>query len=207
MPCTCGCQYEDEWFAREFVFINISKTANTSIRRGLRIQTNKHLWVDKVIDRIGIDAWNELYTFTFVRNPWDRIVSHYHFMAQHEPHELFVHFPKERIPVGRPKLPFKEWVRFVYQDEPELYHMKYRPCVDWYMRDGVQMVDFVGRFENLEADYAHVCRMIGRTSRGSLTQHRNKSEHRHYRDYYDSETAAIIAQVFAEDIELLGYSF
>ena len=197
---------EEEWAIRQFIFINTAKTANASIRRALKIGVDQHMWAALAIDMIGMDKWHEYYTFTFARNPWDRIVSMYSFLAQHEPHELFVQIPRDRIPEGRPKLSFADWVKFIYQDEPELYHMKYHPCTDWFMDGNTQLVDFVGRFETLRADFDHVCKMIGRTSTLNLP-HRNKSDRGSYTRYYDDATAEIVANVFARDIEVLEYCY
>ena len=65
-------------------------------------------------------------------------------------------------------------------------------------------MDFVGRFENLEADFKTICDKVGITA--SLP-HINKSDRRGYRDYYDPETRDITARLYAEDIERFGYTF
>jgi hypothetical protein len=66
------------------------------------------------------------------------------------------------------------------------------------------LVTFLGRFETLGTDFAHVCRRIGvvatlgranRTSRGD------------YRDYYSPRLIALVRDHFAEDVERFGYAF
>lgn len=66
------------------------------------------------------------------------------------------------------------------------------------------MVDFVGRFENIEEDFRAICRKVGITA--SLP-HVNKSKRTDYRDYYDAETRDLTARLYAEDIERFGYTF
>jgi hypothetical protein len=70
-------------------------------------------------------------------------------------------------------------------------------------------VDFLGRYENLEADLAHVMQQIGLET--GLQLGRLNSNHRDssisYRDWYDDEARELIRRTYAREIELLGYDF
>ena len=68
------------------------------------------------------------------------------------------------------------------------------------------MVDFLGRFEQLETDFKQVAQKLGRPADLSLPVI-NKSSHKHYSDYYTAETRAIVERVYRRDIEAFGYGF
>ncbi len=72
--------------------------------------------------------------------------------------------------------------------------------------NGHLLVDFVGRFENLQDDFVYVCQRIG-LPHLSLP-HVNASHRRpDYRSYYNEYTKHLVEEYFRRDIELFGYSF
>ena len=95
------------------------------------------------------DIYNGLFKFAFVRNPWDLQVSSYHHIKRERPSlikegESFSDFLKRKLEATRP------WQ----------YHLdtSITPQSD-YLIDlrGRQIVDFVGRYESLQADFDTCC--------------------------------------------------
>jgi hypothetical protein len=66
------------------------------------------------------------------------------------------------------------------------------------------LVDFVGHFETLDADFAQVCRRIGTTVR---LPRLNSTVHADYRSYYSDRLAAEVGSYFAADAARFGYCF
>ena len=71
---------------------------------------------------------------------------------------------------------------------------------------GNQSVDFVGRYESLQTDFDHCCERI-RLAMQQLPHRRRANDRIAYRDCYDEETKALIAQHFGVDIEAFGCEF
>jgi hypothetical protein len=73
--------------------------------------------------------------------------------------------------------------------------------------DGQLQLDFVGRFETIEADYAVVAERLGV---GTELLHENRTlgkKERSYVDYYTPSTRRIVERVYRIDLDLFDYAF
>jgi hypothetical protein len=70
--------------------------------------------------------------------------------------------------------------------------------------NGTMVMDFVGRFENLEKDWNDVQARIGITA--PLPQLK-QTRHLHYRRYYNRELIDEVACLYPQDIKVFGYQF
>ncbi len=199
-----------------FCFVHVYKAAGQSVKLALRRQQFRrvpgplrtpaaklielpfayafrplgaHATAHEIRQWLGPEEWDRIFTFTFVRNPWDWQVSLYHFIQKNR-----LNHQRELVS----SMSFDEYIRWrVVEDK----HLQSTFVVD---KQGNQIVDFVGRFENLTDDFHFVCGQLGWDL--ELT-HENASEHSEFRSYYTDETAALVADHFAEDITRFGYSF
>lgn len=183
-------------YLRDLVFVHINKTGGSSIERALALPF-QHLTALELRDLLGERRWSRRFKFTFVRDPWDKVASHYHFRVKTNQTGLRT----------RP-IPFPEWVVRAYgerdpvlYDDPKMFMPQYRwICAE----DGRSLVDFIGRFEHLREDFREVCRRIGVKAE---LPHLKKSADRSYRLLYTPEARQVVAQRFAGDLERFGYTF
>lgn len=208
-----------------FLFVHIAKTGGTSVRSSLQRYRWRDPWYPlmALCSRLShlsghrlacklprhakaIAAWemlprdffDSLYKFAFVRNPWDLQVSSWHHLQRERPH-LVAHCRD-----------FPEFMRFKLDPQrPPQYHLdRSSESQTAYLVDlqGRLLVDYVGRYENLAADFHHICRHIG-ISPPPLAHKRQAAHRQDYRSYYDDATAELVAQHYAPDIQRFDYRF
>ena len=138
--------------------------------------------------------FNDYYKFAFVRNPWARVLSWYFFCkSAKEPdrNTSNISFDEFVIDEGCRHRIWGAWP-------------KYHPSRLQYTF--TQGCDFIGRTENLQSDFNIVCDKIGIPHQEFL-HCGNKTEHKHYTEYYNDETIKIVADYFAEDIDYFNFEY
>ncbi|MDQ2756918.1 MAG: sulfotransferase family protein [Actinomycetota bacterium] len=125
-----------------------------------------------------------------VRNPWDRMVSVYHYQRQTVPdkHEKATSLDfRDYVLSGGSGSAFTTFADFAGDGQ------------------GALKVDTVLRVESLDDDFSTLCAARGLT--GVSLPRKNTSARGDYREMYDDETHAVVARAFAVDIERFGYAF
>jgi len=223
----------------KFIFIHIPKVAGTSLKRILTVPevANKAGQVfspfefdEKKFDPppphlrphdylkygyISKDLFDTYFKFSFVRNPWSRIVSEYQY--RHSYKYSFKDFL------------FKKFPRPSWSDS----YCHVIPQYDFlYDNNGNLIVDFVGKYENLKEDFSYICNNLGieyknlpHEKKSSIILKRNeinymelcrfvryfyrinKNTFRNYKDYYDDESIEHVARLYEKDVETFGYKF
>ena len=178
------------------IFIHIPKAGGTSIESIVR-KHNKDLpqhCLHRTVKYYSEEERNSGFVFSFVRNPYDRLLSAHKYLTGGFGTKQNTRFGKTL------SSNFKHFVK----NELHIYmnnKVHFRPMTFW-LND---VLDFIGKTENYEQDFNNVCDKIG-IPRQKLP-HKNKSKHKHYTEYYDDETREIVAEKYAKDIEYFGYKF
>jgi hypothetical protein len=195
---------------KRFLFVHIPKTAGNSIQsvlrgysedqlvalrkeqdgierfglRNPRYKLKKHSTLREYHDGLGDEQFRNVYKFTAVRNPWDRMVSYY--------------FTPTQNPETWNRKKFREIIAKAVsvQDYLRLHDGEDDPFGN---------VDYIMRFESLAHDFRAVCTAID-ISPPTLPQY-NRSNREHYSKYYDDELRELVRSRFAAEIERFGYAF
>ena len=188
------------------IFIHIQKTGGDAIETAVRrddpaievdrLAGRRHPFARDVRAAVGPELWSTYFRFAFVRNPWDRLVSWYSMCVQNPTPNPFSRYVRDHAPT---------FTDFITRTTTGMGERTTYNQLDFLVGgEGESIVDFVGRYENLVADYAVVRK---RLHLDTDLPHTNRSSHTSYRDYYTNETRAIVADRFARDIAHFGYEF
>ena len=188
------------------IFIHIPKTGGTSIESALgnwclTPDNESDLMGDKYLSRhftlqsVKKSLRENYFKFAFVRNSWDRAVSHY-FYYRDGGNEKSDARLQRLIPSD-----FKSFLTHHCSSHPKI---KLKDQFSYLEVNGEVELDFIGRFERIEDDYRCISKKIGLTRK---LPHVRASKHKHYTEYYDEETKRIVAEKYARDIEYFGYEF
>ena len=195
----------------KYIFIHIPKCAGSSIERmllchehvtcdwdhkfPLKTLSNKDKHEYKLdinsqhhvsLDSFPIKTQQDYFCFTVVRNPWSKIVSSwlYHKKIKKYPHDLKQFITSKSIGYK--------------MDQVAPYHLDLQSS---YINNNM---DVVCRFETIAHDFKQVQKKLNINTH---LPHDNKTNQKHYSEYYDDETKQIVAERYAKDIELFGYKF
>jgi hypothetical protein len=148
---------------------------------------NKHFSLQDYADIVPQEIFSKLFKFTVVRNPWARAISSFF-------------LPLKWISAGRQP----RWSASEFRGDIE--HM---PSMARMLNvNGIPgQMDLLLRFETLEIDFAALTKRLG-IETGATLPHKNKGySAENWRHYYlkSPDLVDLVAERFAEDIEMFGY--
>jgi hypothetical protein len=209
---------------RRYLFIHIPKTGGTALSLALEsralkndiligdtpkarnragrlrnLKTAGRLWKHSTLSDLDglIDAadLNNLFVLTVVRNPWDRIVSLYHWgRAQNFAHPM----------IGLAKM--HDFSGFLNHPQTQMALRLWPARCFTQDSAGVDRATLCARLEHLAEDLAPFETHLGFRLRP--VERVNESErNRDWRGYYNPSNADLVAHLCAEDIARFGYGF
>lgn len=151
-----------------------------------------HATISQARDCLGDDVFRSYFKFSIERNPWDR--------------QLSLYCQRKR---KRNRLAFLDFQRDMSSPLYRRFH--YTRLRNWeiYSIDDQIAVDFVIRYEDLDAGVRHVLKEIGVDHAIELPQRRSewREQKGTYREFYSPELRDLIARWYRHEIEAFGYEF
>ena len=178
--------------AGKFVFIHVPRTGGTSIesqlKKRFKIEGNKHQSMFEIMGNIDV---SEFFKFTFVRNPWDLVISKYF-------------------------APYYSNINYLSGKTLSYFLENYSPAIneagdsffDFFNPDDM---DFIGRFEDRDKGLEVISQKIGidldpHFSVKNKEMQKAKSKKKFW-EYYDEETIEIVYNKYKLDIDYFNYKY
>jgi hypothetical protein len=197
------------------IFYNrIPKVANTSVVLTLyNVRFNQIPATPRVakesfsrpstIDETQLVAFENYYKFTFVRNPFSRVLSAYlgKIALNLKINRKLSRYSDNHIPS------FAEFVR--YLEEDGLYDNAHWAPQASLLMIPIRQFDFIGRFESFERDMMHVLTCMGlRDPRQVMVRHSNHPTDASNKldNYYDSHIRSVIYKIYRDDFDAFHYA-
>lgn len=177
-----------------YSFIHIPKTSGVSLHRLIQANPScnlSYLQHVRVLDTVKL--------FTFVRNPYDRIVSAYFYLKTNKDNDTMIAY---RYIVSRYKS-FKDFVLNMDKDGLLDFMIHLKPQWTWVVDENGNVIPKAFKVEEPEKIDAFLADN-GVTGWQDFPKE-NTSEHEPYETYLDREAIAEINRLYAKDFELFNY--
>ncbi len=199
-PTSMTCMISNK---HRVVFIHVPKCAGTSIEAYLEnfefhIEGHYHATHRNLLQN---SKYKNYYKFSFVRNPYDKMVSEFKWFTDQLNEWNLPHCREYYRGVDFKTFVIKFTTLHPAQSPGDPCHL----YSQYNILEPLDKINYIGRFENLQEDFNIVCDNIGIPHKELPQKH--VSKHKHYTEYYDDETRDIVARKYAKDIEIFGYKF
>ena len=203
----------------KFLFIHIPKTGGNSIQKSLvdysedeivvklpvqdginrfaissKYDVKKHSTLLEYKNKIDADLYSQIYKFSVIRNPWDRVVS------------LYFHSYRTWN-----KKKFTQTIKDAHKMRDFIRLEKPAQGLAGYFKQGIdsspldQDIDFLIHFENIDEDFKTVCEKLNIPYRQLSTL--NQSKRSEYTNYYDNSSRKLVEKLYADEIDFGKYTY
>lgn len=139
------------------------------------------------------EEWSSYYKFAFVRNPYEQLISDYFW----------------RLRSSGQNVSFLTYLQAL-RDKNESGGLVHPGAVSNYemVTLGNEIaVDFLGRYENIEQDFAAIGQKLGIEGLKLQSHEKQGKKQLNYADYYGEQERKLADQLLSQELELFGYNF
>ena len=185
------------------IFIHIPKTAGISIIKSIygNVTNEGHRSI-YFYKQVFEKNFKDFFTFSFVRNPYDRLYSSYKFLQTGGMNE------HDKVAFQKYLSKFSDFEDFVLNglNNEIIYEIiHFVPQSEFICnKNGEILVDFVGRFENLNDDLNSISKKI---KKELALEHHNKNFKKDYKKIYNQAMKTKVYEVYNRDFVLFNYNF
>lgn len=171
-------------FLKSYNELNLKEKFNYHVRKKTPFKYYNHMPAEEVKNFIGNDKWHDYFKFSIDRNPWDKVVSLYHY----------------EVGKSKQELTFAEWFKKGNYAKAYNYPL-------YSSSNGEILLDYICNYENLNEELQFIQNKLDFDIVSFMP--RAKSEFRTNKkdlsSYYNSEMSYIVTNYFKNEIDLHGY--
>ena len=141
--------------------------------------------------------WDQYFKFAFIRNPWDRVISEFHWRQT-----LRTRHPSKRL---------DEFLKYcghrlkdTKNNSRDIYWAHAQTQKSFVTKDNSLILNELFRFEDLPQAVKTLSIKLDIPLK--LKKY-NTSKHDHYSEYYNKKTREMVANLYRDDIEMFEYEF
>lgn len=212
---------------KKYLFVHINKSGggvitNNMAKNGHISINNYHRSLEKMLKltkrAYNLDA-NDLYIFTMVRNPYERLLSLYLFYNKNN-YNSNEYYNSNEFFSGDPVIDdnFNNWVEYIYSDKfdktrvhSDVNIYKYCFCsqLNWLKDSNGNMmkVDKILRHENSKNEYEELFKDIMKLENYDFETKVHPTKHAHYSEYYNEKSIELVTKHCQDDLDCFGYIF
>ena len=205
---------------RKLIYLVVPKVACTSIKTSIgmaygitspeySLKIHEHPGWQRKIGMLST-VYQDYHKFTFVRNPFDRLVSCYRDkVIFSDPDEIY---PKPYFELDYffpicANISFAEFVESITEIPDRLADRHFKSQHATLYHKGKLLVDYIGKFENLNEDWKALAQKYNFPTQleHQHTTHTKTGTHKDYRAYYTKKLVQMVYKRYQADVELFGY--
>lgn len=166
---------------------------------------SKHIKADQFRSVLGVNEWENTFSFTFVRNPWDLMVSSYFWWRQ-------ISYQGRSSVMDAALIRRMSFPAFIKSRYGEFFINEHHGSIsDWFVEGDKKLVSHVARVENLQDELLYISARLsdylGVRLSAPSGAHLHKSKRHSYQMYYDDDSKELVYKRFSGLIKEFGYRF
>jgi hypothetical protein len=195
------------WDNYRLLYVRVPKSGNSTIRRSIEDGVKRRMSKAQIISLQ--DEWT---TFSFVRNPWARVISAFSHKASNDSKSprmvdgIYQGFVDHGIAV-RADMGFEEFCELICSIPDEQMDKHLCSQASFLIQNYAPIVPFIGKIECMAEDWERLMTPLG-IGTPAKHIHRTQQAHQHYSHFYkDTALVNLVGDRYAEDIRHFNYDF